>query len=36
LEKSIPIYGESGLEMGLQRIFMRLRHPYLTRRGAIE
>lgn len=37
LERSIlnSIYGESKLEMSLQRLLQRLRHPYLTRRGAI-
>jgi hypothetical protein len=37
LERSIlnSIYGESRLEMMLQRVLQRLRHPYLTRRGAI-
>ena len=37
LERSIlnSIYGESKLEMRLQRLLQRLRHPYLTRRGAI-
>ena len=37
LEGSIQnsIYGESQLEMTWRRIVQRLRHPYLTRRGAI-
>jgi O-methyltransferase len=37
LERSIlnAIYGESRLEMGLLRVLQRLRHPYLTRRGAL-
>ena len=38
LERSLlnSIYGESGLEMRLRGLVQRLRHPYLTRRGAIS
>lgn len=36
LEKSLgnAIYGESEAEMALRSLLQRLRHPYLTRRGA--
>jgi O-methyltransferase len=38
LEKSLlnAIHGESGLEMRLRGLLQRLRHPYLTRRGAVQ
>jgi O-methyltransferase len=38
LERSLldSIYGESRLEMKWQGVLQRLRHPYLTRRGAIS
>jgi len=37
IEKSLAnaIHGESGLEVWLARVTQRLRHPYLSRRGAI-
>jgi len=37
LEKSLlnTIYGESKLEMRMRAILQRVRHPYLTRRGAL-
>jgi len=37
IEKSLAnaIHGESGLEVWLARVSQRLRHPYLSRRGAI-